>query len=352
MTNTISAYTLEGLTQLLAQMHQPKFRAKQVFHWLYASAVESYDQMTNVPQAVRTQLADAAPMDVPTVVDKQVSADGTRKYVLRFADGARVETVGIPSHDCDEGGKPRRLTVCFSTQVGCPMACAFCATGTEGFTRNLLPGEMAQQLLAVSRDMDMRITNAVAMGQGEPFLNYRNTVDALHILNHPDALNIGARHITVSTCGILDGVRQFGQEKEQFVLALSLHAARQDVRNEIMPGCHGVSLKALKSALVDYEASSGRRVSLEYLMIDGLNDSEQDLAALVSFCKNIKTHVNLLPVNSVDGSPYRPCSAKRMNSWVDRLSRQGIETNIRTSRGSDIAGACGQLKNKTALTLR
>lgn len=348
MMQTLSTYGREGLDQLMEQLGQPRFRAKQLFHWVYGTGATGYDQMTNLPNALREQLQECAPLDVPEVVDRQESSDGTRKYVLRFADGACVETVAIPSQATDDAGGPRRLTVCFSTQVGCAMGCAFCATGTEGFTRNLLPGEMAQQLLCAQRDMGMRVTNAVAMGQGEPFLNYDHVIDALHIINHPEALNIGARHLTVSTCGILDGIRAFGGEGEQFVLALSLHAARQDVRDKIMPRCRTISLSRLKSALSDYEDASGRRVSLEYLMIDGLNDGEKDLVALMGFCKDLRVHVNLLPVNHVDGSPYRPCSPKHMQSWVDRLMHQGIEANIRTSRGADIAGACGQLKNKKA----
>ena len=348
MTHGIETYDIDGMSALLEQMGQPRFRSNQLFEWLYGKGATCYDEMTNLPAALRIELSELAPLNPPIVEDKRVSADGTRKYVLRLADGALVETVGIPSVETDGAGTPGRLTVCFSTQVGCPMACTFCATGREGFTRNLSPGEMAWQVLLVARDFNCRVSNAVAMGQGEPFLNYDATLGGLRILNHPKGPGIGARHMTVSTCGIAQGIRRFGVEPEQFTLAVSLHAARQSVRDRLMPGCIGTPLAQLKDALLDYQASSGRRVSFEYLMIDGVNSGDADLTALVEFCAGLSAHVNLLPVNDVKGSPLVPCTSAHMQKWVDDLGRAGIEASVRSSRGADIDGACGQLKNSRA----
>ena len=348
MNQDVATYSIEGLTALMEGLGQPRFRAGQLFEWLYGKGVRSYDEMTNLPAALRAELSEQAPLCPPTLADKRISADGTRKYILQLADESLVETVGIPSHDTAADGTPKRLTVCFSTQVGCPMGCTFCATGREGFTRNLAAGEMAWQVLLVAQDFGCRVSNAVAMGQGEPLLNYDAVLAALRILNHAKGPGIGARHITVSTCGICDGIRRLGSEPEQFTLAVSLHAATQDLRDRIMPGCKGAPLEQLKSALKDYQAASGRRISFEYLMIDGVNSGDSDLSALVDFCGGLLSHVNLLPVNDVEGSPLRPCSASVMQEWVVALTNLGIEASVRNSRGADISGACGQLKNARA----
>lgn len=313
--------------------------------WLYKHHARSYDEMTNLPAGLRAQLAEMLPLTVPIVVDKQVSADGTRKYLLQLHDGALVETVAIPSRDEREDGSAKRLTVCFSTQVGCPMACSFCATGKEGFTRNLAPGEMVWQLIVCQDDMDARVSNAVAMGQGEGFLNYQNLIAALQFINHPDGLGIGARHITVSTCGILDGIRSFAHEPEQYTLALSLHCALQETRDELMPYCASIPLPKLKDALSFYQQESGRRITFEYLMIEGITDTPEALEALQEYAKGLMVHVNLLKVNEVEGSPYKPSSPQRIADFMQGLEGKGIGATLRDSRGSDIDGACGQLKN-------
>ncbi|MBQ9068362.1 MAG: 23S rRNA (adenine(2503)-C(2))-methyltransferase RlmN [Eggerthellaceae bacterium] len=331
-------------------MGQPHYRATQLFEWLYGHGARSYAEMTNLPGALRERLGAEAPFSFPEIIDKRVSADSTRKYILKLADGALVETVGIPSGGGagDAGSAAKRLTVCFSTQVGCAMACTFCATGREGFVRNLFPGEMAWQVIAVADDFGMRVSNAVAMGQGEPFANYDHVLSALRILNHEKGLGIGARHITVSTCGIADRIRRFGSEAEQFTLAVSLHSAVQEVRNALMPGVAGTPLPALWDALRDYQERSGRRVTFEYLLAEGANSTDDALAALIDFCSGLSAHVNLLPVNAVDGSPLSPCPPERMGLWRARLERAGIEASVRTSRGADVFGACGQLKNARA----
>ena len=345
MTRRFETYSAEGLQTLVEELGQPKFRAQQIFEWAYGKGAETYDDMTNLPTALRTQLPEIAPLQLPTVANKQVSQDGTRKYVLKLADGALVETVGIPSRDKGADGQPRRLTVCFSTQVGCPMQCDFCATGREGLTRNLEPGEMAWQVHAVARDFGLRASNAVAMGQGEPFLNYEKVLAGLRILNHAKGLGIGARHITVSTCGLVEGIERFGTEPEQFTLALSLHAAQQSTRDKLMPGVSHIPLPQLHQALETYCMQSGRRASLEYLLVQQVNDSPSDLDALIDFCRGLPCHVNLLPINAVPGSVYQPCSGALMNEWVQKLTEAHIQASVRDSRGSDISAACGQLKN-------
>ena len=342
---TIFNYSAEGLQELLAEMGQPKFRAKQLVQWLYKHGARSYDDMKNLPGTLRASLAERAPLIPPKVVDKQVSRDGTRKYLLELSDGCVVETVAIPSRDAGRDGKPRRLTVCFSTQVGCPMQCSFCATGREGFTRNLAPGEMVWQILTCQEDMEMRVSNIVAMGQGEPFLNYNNVMAALRFMNSPDALGIGARHISLSTCGVLKGIEAFSRQDEQFTLAISLHSAIQNTRDQLMPGCRGVSLDELKAALEAYQREARRRITLEYLMIDGITDTKDNLVALVKFCDGLQAHVNLLKINHIDGSPLEPTPTKRLLGFQKSLEDAGIETTIRDSRGADIDGACGQLKN-------
>ncbi len=347
MKNPIQSLNISQIPQLVAELGQPKFRAKQLTSWLYQKNVSSYDEMTNLPKAMRAKLRDSFPLIKPLVVDKQTSRDGTRKYVLEYSDGARVEAVGIPSTDKKERkDEPKHLTVCFSTQAGCAMACAFCATGHEGLTRNLSSAEMICQINAVQEDFGYRVTNLVSMGQGEPFQNYDATLDALRFANSKNGLEIGARHITISTCGIVSGIQKLASEPEQFTLAVSLHSAIQETRNELMPRCSNIPLTKLKKALVSYCATSGRRLSLEYLLIKGVTDTKQSLESLVSFCDGLLCHVNLLNVNEVVGSPYHPTSSSVQQEWVRKLKAAGIEATIRNSRGADIDGACGQLKNK------
>lgn len=327
----------------MEEMGQPKFRAIQLAQWLYGHHASSYDDMTNLPKSLREELAASHPLSALSLIDKQVSQDGTRKYVFSCEDGHRVETVAMPATSAQKDGE--RLTVCFSTQVGCGMGCAFCATGHEGFARNLSVGEMVDQILSAQEDMGQRVSNVVAMGQGEPFLNYDAVLAALRIVNHPKLLKIGARRITVSTCGILPGIELLSQEPEQFTLAVSLHAARQPIRDILMPHMENQPLSKLKKELQNYIRKTDRRVTLEYLLIDGINDGEEDLAALTSFCAGLLAHVNLLPLNAVASSYFQPSSPQTMHFWQSELERRHIETTVRKSRGSDIAGACGQLKN-------
>lgn len=333
----IEALGIEGLISLFEEWGQPSFRAKQVHRWLYQKGARSYEEMTDLPAALRSRLSDELPFSYPSVLDRQVSSDGTRKYLLRFADGTTAETVGLPAGD--------RLTTCFSTQAGCGMGCVFCATGQNGLSRSLLPGEMAWQVLVVAEDFGCRVSNAVAMGQGEPFANYDASLAALRLLNNKDGLEIGSRHITVSTCGIVPGIRRFAHEPEQFTLAISLHSAIQEVRDRIMPGVRSYPLDTLRDACLSYAEETGRRPTYEYALMRGINDDDDGLGALVSFCKGTLCHVNLIPINGT-ASGFLPSSPSTVARFKQVLMESGIETSVRTPRGADIDGACGQLRQR------
>lgn len=335
----IKALSRDEIATLVTQeLGLPAFRTKQIIQWLYGKGVASYDAMTNLPAALRTELAQKCPLYFPTVVARQVSTDGTRKYLLSLADGARVETVGMPSKN--------RLTVCVSTQAGCPLRCAFCATGKNGYVRNLGCGEIVDQVRVVANDFGQRVSGVVLMGQGEPFLNYDAVLEAMRILNSNDGLGIGARHITVSTAGVLPQIRRFASEPEQFTLAISLHSAVQETRDELMPGVRKWPLDRLHDSIASYAESTGRRPTYEYALMEGINDTDAQLKALVAFCRRTLCHVNLIQLNEVDGSPYRPSPQEKFDLFEKTLNAAGVETSVRRSRGADIDAACGQLKQR------
>lgn len=338
MNESIKSFSKDGLESLIVKIGLPKFRAGQLLQWLYGKNARSYEEMTNLPKSMREQLEDAYPLHVPVVVAKQESVDGSRKYLLQYHDGTRVETVGLPSSD-------GRLSVCCSSQAGCAMQCVFCATGKQGLIRNLEPGEIVDQIFAVQDDFNERVTNVVVMGQGEPFANYDSVMAALEILNDKKLLNIGARHITISTCGLVPGIEKLMKEDEQYTLAVSLHSARQNIRDEIMPAVRNYRLGDLRKALDTYAQATGRRFSLEYALMKDVNDGEEDLRSLIQFCKRLLCHVNLIPLNEIEGSEFKPVENHVMKEWKEALEHAGIPASIRKSRGSDIAGACGQLAN-------
>ncbi len=327
-----------GIESLMAEYGEPRYRARQVVRWLYGRAARSYDEMTDVPAGLRARLAGRLPLPFPRIIERQVSRDGTRKYLLGLGDGTSVECVGLP-HD-------GRLTVCFSTQAGCAMGCSFCATGKSGLTRNLGAGEMVDQVRVVAEDLGGRPTNAVAMGQGEPFANYDATLAALRFMNSPDGLEIGARHLTVSTCGLVSGIERLSREPEQFTLAVSLHSAVQTTRDRLMPGVRGIPLERLRSSLAAYISSTGRRPSLEYALIAGINDTDVELDALLGFCQGLLVHVNLIPANPVTGGFEAPPAPSRVQRFAEKLLDHGVPTTIRAERGADIDAACGQLRQR------
>lgn len=334
----IRLLTLEELQDLVKELGQPAFRAKQLNEWIHDKNVCSFDEMTNLPAALRVKLSERFSFNVPVELVKQVSKDGSRKYLLQFSDGVSVETVGMPNRN--------KLAVCISSQAGCAMGCAFCATGLAGLSRSLTAQEMVDQVLHVARDFGERVTSVVFMGQGEPFANFDATVQALRILNDPDGLAIGARHLTVSTCGVIPGIRRFAELPEQFTLAISLHSAIQGTRNQLMPGVKKYTLLRLHEAIQLYVEKTGRRPTYEFAMIDGINDTNPEMQALVDFCAGTLCHVNLIQLNNIPDSPFRPSPIEKVESLQRRLTMHGVETTIRNSRGSDIDAACGQLKQR------
>lgn len=329
---------LEELQNLVKELGQPAFRAKQLNEWIHEKNACSFDDMTNLPVAMREKLSERFSFNVPVELVKQVSKDGSRKYLLQFADGVSVETVGMPNRN--------KLAVCISSQAGCAMGCAFCATGLAGLSRSLTAQEMVDQVLHVSRDFGERVTSVVFMGQGEPFANFDATIDALRALNDPDGLAIGARHLTVSTCGVIPGIRRFAELPEQFTLAISLHSAVQGTRNQLMPGVKKYTLPRLHEAIQLYVEKTGRRPTYEFAMIDGINDTNPEMQALIDFCAGTLCHVNLIQLNNIPDSPFRPSPIEKVETLQRRLTMHGVETTIRNSRGSDIDAACGQLKQR------
>ena len=329
---------LEELQNLVKELGQPAFRAKQLNEWIHEKNVCSFDEMTNLPVAMREKLSERFSFNVPVELVKQVSKDGSRKYLLQFADGVSVETVGMPNRN--------KLAVCISSQAGCAMGCAFCATGLAVLSRSLTAQEMVDQVLHVSRDFGERVTSVVFMGQGEPFANFDATIDALRALNDPDGLAIGARHLTVSTCGVIPGIRRFAELPEQFTLAISLHSAVQGTRNQLMPGVKKYTLPRLHEAIQLYVEKTGRRPTYEFAMIDGINDTNPEMQALIDFCAGTLCHVNLIQLNNIPDSPFRPSPIEKVETLQRRLTMHGVETTIRNSRGSDIDAACGQLKQR------
>lgn len=329
---------LEELQNLVKELGQPAFRAKQLNEWIHEKNACSFDEMTNLPVAMREKLSERFSFNVPVELVKQVSKDGSRKYLLQFADGVSVETVGMPNRN--------KLAVCISSQAGCAMGCAFCATGLAGLSRSLTAQEMVDQVLHVSRDFGERVTSVVFMGQGEPFANFDATIDALRALNDPDGLAIGARHLTVSTCGVIPGIRRFAELPKQFTLAISLHSAVQGTRNQLMPGVNKYTLPRLHEAIQLYVEKTGRRPTYEFAMIDGINDTNPEMQALIDFCAGTLCHVNLIQLNNIPDSPFRPSPIEKVETLQRRLTMHGVETTIRNSRGSDIDAACGQLKQR------
>lgn len=346
MSTPIKSLSFGEIYQLCEQLDQPRYRADQLVQWLFIKQATSYDQMSNLPKTFREKLEQEYPLIPARAIDKQLSCDGTRKYCFELADGARIESVGIPSLQTTTSGEPRSLTVCFSTQAGCAMQCAFCATGDAGFTRDLSSGEMIDQVAFIQDDFGIRVSHVVSMGQGEPFLNYDATLQALDFLNSKKGFGIGARHLTVSTCGIISGIERLGRDPHQYTLAVSLHSAQQIVRDMLMPRCSAQTLPLLKASLQSYQKASGRRVSFEYLMIAGINDTNEALDALIEFCQGLLCHMNLIPLNNVEHSPWKPSTKNTIAQWQRALQHIGIEATLRNSRGADIDGACGQLKNK------
>ena len=313
------------------------YRVRQTLSWLYDKLALSFDEMTDLPVTERNALAEAFEFAAPATANVQISGDGTTKHLWRMADGELVESVLIPSGD--------RLTLCISSQAGCAMACVFCATGWSGYRRNLTAGEIIAQYRGARRWAEQHdygpITNIVYMGMGEPLMNAGPVLDSLTILNAGYA--VGARRITVSTVGILPGIRALAARPEQFRLAISLHAPTHALRQKIVPVEKKYPIPALLDALRMFEAAGGRRITFEYVMIDGINDDPDLANPLASIAREFHAHVNLIPFNPVAGTGWAPSPRDRIQAFADRLAAAGVNATVRTPRGQDIAAACGQL---------
>ena len=332
----IKSMTLAELTQEMAAMGEPAFRAGQVYQWMHRGA-RSFDEMTNLSKSLRERLAEAYSLTAPTVARKLVSAkDGTIKYLWRLADGNCVESVLMRYHHGN--------TVCISSEVGCPMGCAFCASTKGGLVRRLTPAEMLDQVLFTQIDSGLPVSNIVLMGIGEPLDNKDNVLKFLALVNSPNGLNIGMRHISLSTCGIVPQIDALAELNLQLTLSVSLHAPDSETRSRIMPVNRAYDVEQLFAACHRYFQKTGRRISFEYAMIDGVNDHDWQADLIAQRIKGMPGHVNLIPLNEVTESPFKP--SRRTAAFQKRLESHGITATVRRSLGGDIDASCGQLRRK------
>ena len=338
MSQHIKTMTLPELSQVLKELGQPAFRAKQVYTWLH-KGVRSYDQMSNIPQALREKLAQQFPICPPEVVRRQESQkDGTIKYLWKLSDGNCVETVLMRYHYGN--------TVCISTEVGCRMGCAFCASTLGGLVRRLEPYEMLDQVLFTQVDSGLPISHIVLMGIGEPLDNFDNVMRFLELVNSADGMNISMRHISLSTCGLVPMIQKLAQRDLQLTLSVSLHAPNDVVRNTIMPVNKAYPTQELLDACRQYYDITKRRISFEYAMIDGVNDREEDAKELLRRLKGLPAHMNLIPLNHVEESPLKPSSRAAVLRFQKILEDGGVPATVRRTLGSDIDASCGQLRRK------
>ncbi len=336
MKNDIKSMTLEEITAAVREMGEPAFRGKQIFSWLHRG-VRSFEEMTNLSKPLREKLESAYYINTITVARKQQSKlDGTIKYLWELQDGNCIETVLMQYHHGN--------TVCISSQVGCRMGCAFCASTLGGKVRDLRPTELLDQVLFTQLDSGRTISNIVLMGIGEPLDNLDNVLRFLELVNHPEGLNIGMRHISLSTCGILPGIRRLGELQLQLTLSVSLHAPDSETRNKIMPVNRAYDVEELFRACHDYFQRTGRRISFEYAMIDGVNDADWQADLIAEKIRGMPGHVNLIPLNDVAESPLKP--SRRIRQFQQRLESRGVTATVRRSLGGDIDASCGQLRRK------
>ena len=327
----------EELKNLVAELGEKPFRAGQLFSWMHEKNVGSYEEMTNLSAAFREKLAEKYPMAIPECVQMQVSKlDGTRKFLFRLSDGNVVESVWMEYHHGN--------SVCISTQVGCRMGCRFCASTLGGWIRNLKPSEMLEQIYQIQRIMGTRISNIVLMGTGEPMDNYDAVVRFIRLVSHEKGLNISQRNITVSTCGIVPKIREFAEEGLNVTLALSLHAPTDEKRRALMPIANKYSLREVLEACRYYYDKTGRRLTFEYSLVGGQNDSQEDARELASLLKGLNCHVNLIPVNPIKERDYVQSGQKVIEAFKNKLEKYKINVTIRREMGRDIDGACGQLR--------
>jgi len=345
----LKGLSIQELQSFVESLGEKKYRAAQLYSWMYAKSAQSFEEMTDVSKSFRLVLRDVASIDNLMLVTTKRSTDGTTKFLFKLTDGLAIESVLIVP-DKKSPTADTRLTLCVSTQVGCPLDCKFCATGTMGFTRNLSSGEIIDQVLQVQRQINRRITNLVYMGMGEPMLNYDNVMRSVDIINDDNSLNIGSRHITISTAGYADKIRQMADENRKSKLALSLHSLDNARRTLLMPITKKFSVQELVEALEYYYRKTQQRPTFEYILFDGFNDTEADVKKFIQLSKRIPCKVNIIPFHSIEfthpkgmAATLKPTPKQRVEEFAERLRKSDITVMIRTSSGEDIQAACGQL---------
>ena len=334
----IKDYNLEQLKDELESLGEKKYRAEQIFKWIYVDKVNSFDEMTNLSISLREKLKNNYSINNFKVIKRQVSSDGTQKFLFDILDGNAIESVLMKYHHGN--------TICVSSQVGCKMGCKFCASTGIKFVRSLSAGEIVEQVLAVERESGEKISNIVFMGIGEPLDNYDNVIHAIRILNNPKGLNIGARHISVSTSGIVPRIYDLAKENIQCTLSVSLHATNNEKRSQMMPISKKYSIEELIKACKDYINITNKRISFEYALAKDNNDNLEDAKQLVSLLKGMLCHVNLIPINKIENGNFVKSSNENIIKFRDYLNDNGIVATIRRELGSDIDAACGQLRRK------
>lgn len=333
----IKSMTLGELQEELCRAGQPKFRGTQIFRWLHRG-VSSFSEMTDISKETRAWLEENYEIFQADIVKKQESRDGTVKYLFRMHDGELVESVLMNYH--------HGYSICISTQVGCKMNCSFCATGQSGFSRNLTASEILSQIQTAQADQGIRVSNVVLMGMGEPLDNFDNVLRFLELVSHPEGINIGMRHISLSTCGLVDKIYQLAEKKLQLTLSVSLHAPNDEIRSRTMPINRRWNINELLRACRHYAKETGRRISFEYAMISGLNDMDWCAKELSVRLKGMPAHVNLIPVNDVTGTGFKKSGPERQKKFVAILESGGCTATVRRTLGSDIEASCGQLRRK------
>ena len=331
----IRSYNKKELIEYLQDSGEPKYRADQLFNWFHNRCIISAEEMTNIPKSLKNKIGD---LGFPRIEEIQQSKDGTRKYLFALNDGAYVESVLMKYKYGN--------SVCISSQVGCRMGCKFCASTLDGLDRNLEPAEMLDQIYMISRDIDERVSHVVVMGTGEPMDNFDNLIRFLELITDPDGYNLSRRNITVSTCGIADKIREFADLNTGVTLAVSLHAPFDELRRKIMPVTNRYSIEEVIDAARYFFDTTGRRVTLEYALAKGVNDSDECARGLADICMRLSAHVNLIPVNPVTERGYDPTSPSGVLEFKNKLEKKGINVTIRRELGQDIDGACGQLRRR------
>lgn len=334
----IKDYNLEELKEELINIGEKPFRAEQIFKWIYQYNVTSFDDMTNLSLELREKLKLNYSMNNFNILKKQVASDGTIKYLFDVLDGNAIETVLMKYH--------HGYSICVSSQIGCKMGCKFCASTGIAFIRSLSSGEIVEQLLAVERDEKIRISNVVFMGIGEPLDNYENVINAIRIINNQKGINIGARHISVSTSGLVPKIYRLAEENIQCTLSISLHATTDEQRSKMMPVNNLYNIQELIQTCKDYIAKTNRRISFEYALAKENNDNLEDAKRLVKLLKGMNCHVNLIPINKIENGQFTKSSNENIIKFRDYLNEHGIVATVRRELGSDIDAACGQLRRK------